>query len=66
MATMSGKASALGNAAVFQGGYERLFDLPQEIEAVTAEDLRAVAERFFRRSNATIGQLYAPVAEVTE
>ena len=60
MATISGKAGALGNAAVFKGSYERVFDVPQEIEAVTAEDLRAVAERYLYRNNATIGILRAP------
>jgi zinc protease len=66
MATINGKAGALGRAAVFRGAYERLFDLPQEIETVTTEDLRAVAEGVFRHNNATIGTLHAPVVEVEE
>ena len=61
IATIDGKAGALGRAAVFHGAYERLFDLPQEIEAVTADDLRAVAATVLRRNNATIGALRAPV-----
>jgi zinc protease len=60
MATIDGKAAGLGEAAVFYGSYERLFDLPRDIEAVSADDLRAVAASVFRRSNATIGMLYAP------
>ncbi len=60
MATISGKAGALGNSAVFKGSYERVFDLPQEIEAVTAEDVRAAAERYLYRNNATIGILRPP------
>ena len=60
MATINGKAGALGNAAVFRGSFERVFDIPQEIEAVTVGDLRAVAERFLYRNNATIGILRAP------
>lgn len=66
MATISGKASGLGEAAVFLGGYERLFDLPNRIEAVSAEDLKAAAASVFRRGNATIGTLYAPAQEVVE
>ena len=66
MATINGKASALGRAAVFRGAYERLFDLPPEIEAVTSEDLRVVAESVFQHNNATIGTLHAPVVEVEE
>jgi len=63
IATIDGKAGALGRAAVFHGTYERLFDLPQEIEAVTADDLRAVAAAVLRRNNATIGALRAPGME---
>jgi len=66
VATIDGKADALGRAAVFRGAYERLFDLPQEIEAVTADDLRAVATTVLRRNNATIGVLRAPVVEAGE
>ena len=68
MATINGKAGALGEAAVFLGSYERVFDIPQEIEAVAAEDLRAAAERYLYRNNATIGILRAPApaAEVEE
>ena len=63
MATINGKAAQLGEAAVFLGSYERLFDLAKEIESITGEDLKAVAGRVFRHSNATIGVLYSPVAE---
>ena len=66
VATINGKAGALGRAAVFSGAYERLFDLPQEIEAVTADDLRAVAATVLRRNNATVGILHAPVVEAEE
>ena len=62
MATINGKAAHLGEAAVFLGSYERLFDLAKVIESITDEDLKAVAARVFRRSNATIGVLYSPVA----
>jgi zinc protease len=63
MATISGKAAGLGEAAVFHGSYEKLFELPGDIEAVSADDLKAVAAAVFRRANATIGSLYAPPAE---
>ena len=66
MATIDGKAAGLGKAAVFHGGYEKLFDLPGNIEAVSAADLKAVAASVFRRDNATIGTLYAPAAEENE
>ena len=42
------------------------FDLAKNIEAVTGEQLRAVGSSVFRRGNATIGTLYAPVAAQPE
>jgi zinc protease len=63
MATISGKAAGLGEAAIFRGSYEKLFELPADIEAVSADELKAVAAAVFRRENATIGALYAPPAE---
>ena len=66
MATINGKAEGLGEAAVFRGSYEKLFDLATDIEAVTGEQLRAVGSSVFRRNNATIGMLHAPVAPAQE
>jgi zinc protease len=63
LATIDGKASALGNYAVFHGNYEKLFRLPVEMETITAEDLRAVAAKVFRVNNVTVGVLRAPAAE---
>jgi zinc protease len=66
MATINGKAAGLGEAAVFRGSYEKLFDLAKDIEAITGEELRAVGASVLRRNNATIGMLHAPVAAVQE
>jgi zinc protease len=63
LATIDGKASALGNYDVFHGNYEKFFRLPVEMEAVTTEDLRAVAAKVFRINNMTVGVLRAPAAE---
>ena len=63
LATIDGKASAIGNYAVFHGNYEKLFRLPADMEAVTSEDLRAVAAQVFRVNNMTVGVLRAPDAE---
>ena len=57
LATIDGKAEALGQAEVFHGNYEALFRLPGRIDEANAEQLRAVAGRVFRRGNATIGTL---------
>lgn len=66
LATINGKASAIGNYDVFHGNYEKLFRLPVDIEAVTSEDLRAVAAQVFRVNNMTVGVLRAPDAEDTQ
>lgn len=57
IATIDGKAAALGEFAVFHGDYEKLFSRPREIESVTAVALREAALAVFERRNATIGVL---------
>ncbi|HYV18513.1 MAG TPA: pitrilysin family protein [Verrucomicrobiae bacterium] len=55
--TSAGKAELLGSAAVFFGAPEKLFERPQALEQVTAEQVRAAAARFFRADNRTVVQL---------
>ena len=62
LATIDGKAAALGNYEVFHGGYEALFDHADRVEAVTAADLQSVAGQVFRAANMTVGVLRAPLA----
>ena len=62
MATIDGKAAALGNFAMFHGDYEKLFDLPDALAAVSVGDLRDVAARVFREDNMTVGVLRDPGA----
>jgi len=66
LATINGKAAAIGEYEVFHGNYEALFNLPDAIEAVTADDLRDVAASVFRANNMTVGVLRAPAPEVAE
>lgn len=63
LATINGKAQALGRFEVFHGGYEKLFELPKGVEALTAEELRSAASDVFRRGNATIGVLRSPAVD---
>jgi len=63
LATINGKAGALGNFEVFHGSYERLFDVPANVASVSADDLRDIAARVFRRNNMTVGVLRAPAPE---
>ena len=60
MATINGKASALGNYEVFTGSFENLFAEPDEISTATREQLQAVAAKVFSRRNMTLGVLRAP------
>jgi zinc protease len=62
LATIDGKAEALGTFAVLQGGYEKLFDAPRAYEAVTQADLQKLANELLRRSNRTVGVLTSPPA----
>ncbi|NNF15097.1 MAG: insulinase family protein [Gammaproteobacteria bacterium] len=55
LATINGKADALGTYEVFYGDYRKLFDAPEQFGRVTAEDIRAVAASVFRKSNRTLG-----------
>jgi zinc protease len=66
LATIDGKAQALGSYAVLQGGYQRLFDAPRAYESVTADDIRKLAVDLLRPSNRTVGVLSAPAAATSQ
>lgn len=57
MATINGKASALGNAEIFSGDYRKAFDQPAAFEAVTTADVQALAAKILRKQNRTTGLL---------
>lgn len=60
LATIDGKAEALGSYAVLRGGYQKLFDAPRSYEQVTPEDVKKLAAEILRPSNRTVGMLPAP------
>ena len=66
LATIDGKAWALGRYEVFHGSYEKLFSLPDRVGSVTLQDLQAVAAKVFRANNMTVGVLRAPTTEEDE
>ena len=66
LATIDGKARAIGQFEVFHGSYERLFDVPAAVAGVTNEELRSVAASVFRRNNMTMGVLQAPATPEDE
>lgn len=57
LATIDGRARALGTYAVLHGDHRKLFAAPESYDAVTAEDVRAVAAQVLRRENRTVGTL---------
>lgn len=63
LATIDGKAAAIGNFEVFHGSYEKLFELPATIEAVTPAQLQETAARVFRVANLTVGTLVPAATE---
>ena len=62
LATIDGKAQTLGQFAVLQGGYQRLFEAPRAYESVTADDIRKLAADLLRPGNRTVGVLTAAAA----
>jgi zinc protease len=64
MATINGKARALGTYEVFNGDYRKLFDAPAAYAAVTAADVQALARQILRVQNRTVG-LLKPITAAT-
>jgi zinc protease len=62
LATIDGKAQALGSYAVLQGGYQRLFEAPRAYESVTADDIRKLAADLLGPENRTVGVLTTAAA----
>ncbi|MGB5542253.1 MAG: pitrilysin family protein [Gammaproteobacteria bacterium] len=57
LATIDGKADLLGTYEVFHGDYRKLFAAPSAYQAVTTEDIKALAARILKVSNSTVGTL---------
>ncbi len=57
LATINGKAQALGTYAVFHGDQRKLFEVPATFEKVTAEQIKALAARLLQVNNRTVGVL---------
>ena len=52
--TVEGKASSLGEAELLEGGYRAFLDEVNEYQAVTADQVQAVAKKYLVRSNLTL------------
>lgn len=62
LATIDGKAEALGRYAVFHGDYRKLFDAPAAYERVTRDDVQKAAAAILRRQQRTVGTLVPKAA----
>jgi zinc protease len=63
LATISGKAQALGTYEIFHGDYRKLFGAYTRFDAVTEAQVKALAAKTFRDANRTVGLLQpAPAA----
>jgi zinc protease len=58
--TISGKAQALGEYAVFHGDYRKLFDAPEAYAGITAAQVREAAAAVLTKRNRTLGILEPP------
>jgi zinc protease len=66
MKTISGKAQLLGTYEVFYGDYNKLFNAPSAHEAVTRDQIRAVAAKVFVPTNRTVGVLMPAPADAPQ
>lgn len=57
LADIDGKASMAAAYDALTGNFERLFTFGPRLQNVTADDVRNVADQYFRRGDATIGLL---------
>jgi zinc protease len=60
--TIAGKANMIGQAEIYFGGYNKLFDYDQRIAKVTPEDIQRVARKVFSAQNRTVA-LLKPIKE---
>jgi zinc protease len=57
--TINGKAQQLGNYEVFFGDWRKAFDAPAAYEKLTAAEIQAVAARYLKKAQRTVGTLAA-------
>lgn len=55
--TINGKSNNIGTYEVFFGDYKKMYNAPAEYDKVTAEDVKRVANEYFKKSNRTVGVL---------
>jgi predicted Zn-dependent peptidase len=56
----SGLAQQLASAETIYGDYSALFKYVSKIEAITAEDIKRVANEYFKKRNRTVAMIVPP------
>ena len=54
MATLSGRADALGSYEVFHGDWRKLFKAGEVYSGISSEDIKRVAQKYFTQENRTV------------
>ena len=57
--TINGRAQQLGNYEVFFGDYKKMFEAPAAYARLTPADIQAVAAKYLKKSQRTVGVLAA-------
>ncbi len=55
--TINGKSNNIGTYEVFFGDYRKMFDAPNEYNKISTEDIKRVANEYFKKSQRTVGIL---------
>jgi zinc protease len=61
--TINGKSNNIGTYELFFGDYKKMFNAPAEYEKVSMDDVKRVANEYFKKSNRTVGVSKANVEE---
>jgi zinc protease len=61
--TINGKSNNIGTYELFFGDYKKMFNAPAEYEKVSVDDVKRVANEYFKKSNRTVGILKSNVEE---
>lgn len=61
--TIDGKSNNIGTYELFFEDYKKMFQAPENFDKVTVEDVKSVANKYFTKSNRTVGVLKTNVEE---
>lgn len=63
ISTINGKSNNIGTYEVFFGDFRKMFDAPALYNKVTADDIKRVANKYFTKTNRTVGVLKSNTEE---